>query len=109
MRTSEDIRRENAKYILETQFQGVKNRMASAVGVPHMQIARLFFDTENRRKCGDKLARKIEEALGLERGWIDQDHAKTDMIMTKIATLNQEQRRAVESVVDAMIMKYKSD
>ena len=64
MRTSEDIRRENAKYILETQFQGVKNRMASAVGVPHM---------------------------------------------TKIATLNQEQRRAVESVVDAMIMKYKSD
>ena len=130
MRPSEDIRRENAKYILDTQFQGEKNRMASIVGVPHIQIARLFFDTENRRsplpvhhpnagllasdrfhgrKCGDKLARKIEEALGLERGWLDQDHAKTDSIMTKIATLNQQQRREIEAVVDAMIMKYKSD
>lgn len=107
MRTAADIRKENCKYILETQFQGVKNRMAKACDIPHMQIARIFFENEARRNCGDKLARRIETALGLELGWLDQDHAKTDLIMTKIATLNAEGRRAVEGVVDALIMRYK--
>jgi IS5 family transposase len=29
------------------------------------------------KPCGEKLARKIETALGLERGWLDSEHGDT--------------------------------
>jgi hypothetical protein len=103
MKTSIEIRQINLKYILETQFQTIKNRMARAAGVPHMTIARLFFDSDHRRPCSDKLARELEASLGLERGWLDNDHARTDKLGTKFASLNTQQRLAIESVVDAMM------
>jgi hypothetical protein len=109
VRTAADIRRENCRYLLDTRFQGVKNRMANAVGVTHMQIARLFHAGESRRNMGDRLARKIEAALNLEAGWLDQDHAKTDTIMQKIAGLDAEGRQAVEKMVDALVRNQRSD
>ena len=109
MRTSADIRRENLRYLIDTKFQGVKNRLANHVGVAHMQIARIFHAGETARNVGDKLARKIEAGCGLETGWLDQDHAQSDDIMQKFNSLDVEGQLAIKQMLDALVIRRKGD
>ena len=62
MRTSQEIRRENLRYLITTKYNGVANRMAKDTGIAQMQIARVFLKTKNSREVGEVLARRIEEA-----------------------------------------------
>lgn len=103
MRTASDIRRENLRYLRDTRFQGNNGRMASFVGVAQMQIARIFHEKSSRRNVGDKLARTIEAALELEKGWLDQDHAKTDDLMRMVDGLDTEGKAAVKAMVAALV------
>ena len=107
MRSIRDIRKDNLKYIIDTRFSGVVNRTARAIGVQQSQIARVFAKGEYRRNVGDGLARKIEEALSLEDGWLDQEHAASDAISIKLGHLNHAQRTAVMSIVDEFIATSK--
>ena len=74
-----------------------------------MQLARVFLKTHNRRDVGTKLARRIEEAAGLDEGWLDQDHARSDDISTRIDLLDLSSRKAIESVIDAMLRQQLED
>lgn len=103
MRTVQEIREENLRYIISMKYGGVPNRMATATGIPQMQIARVFLKTKNKRNIGEVLARRIEERCGLETGWMDQDHAIIDDIAAKMSTLPLKKRQAVESIIDAML------
>ena len=105
MRTSADIRRENLRYLIDTKFQGVNNRIAKHLGVQPMQISRVFHSGESARNVGDKLARKVEVGLGLESGWLDQDHAKTDDIMQKYNSLDVEGQLAIKQMLDALVIR----
>ena len=109
MRTSADIRRENLRYLIDTKFQGVKNRLANHIGVTHMQIARIFHAGESARNVGDRLARKIEAGCDLATGWLDQDHAKTDDIMRKFNSLDVEGQVAIRQMLDALVTRRKAD
>ena len=109
MRTAAEIRRENLRYILDSQFQGIVGRMARRVGKQYMQIARIFDSNEAARKnCGDKVARDIEASLGLEKGWLDQDHAKSDDLVRQIEVLDTEGRLVIESMI-ALLVRRKLD
>jgi hypothetical protein len=105
MRTSQEIRRENLRYLIQTKYNGVANQMAKDTGIAQMQIARVFLKTKNSREVGEVLARRIEEACGLEAGWMDQIHARSDDIMNRLDMLDVQDRQAVESVIDAMLRK----
>lgn len=52
-----------------------------------------------------KLARRIEEACGLETLWLDQQRASPRALASKIALLNVRARLALESVVNVLIDK----
>ena len=105
VRTSQEIRRENLRYLIQIKYGGVTNRMATETGIQQMQLARVFLKTHNRRDVGTKLARRIEEAAGLDEGWLDQDHARSDDISTRMDLLDLSSRKAIESVIDAMLQQ----
>tara|TARA_R110000822_G_scaffold74848_7_gene179787 strand:+ start:75 stop:482 length:408 start_codon:yes stop_codon:yes gene_type:complete len=105
LRTSQEIRRENLKYLIATKYDGVANRMAKDTGISQMQIARVFLKTKNSREVGEVFARRIEKACGLEPGWLDQIHAQGDDIMGRMDMLDVADRKAVEGVIDAMLRK----
>lgn len=97
------------RYLIDSKFQGVKNRLATHIGVTHMQIARIFHAGGSARNVGDKLARKIEAGCGLEMGWLDQDHAKTDDIMRKFNSLDVEGQVAIRQMLDALVTRRSAD
>ena len=103
MRTVHEIREENLRYIIQMKYGGVPNRMATATGIPQMQIARTFLKTKNKRNIGEVLARRIEERCGLDHGWMDQDHAIIDDISNKMSALPLNKRKAIEAIIDAML------
>ena len=105
MRTAAETRRENLRYLVDTRFAGVNNRLAEYIGVDSMQISRVFHKKSSRRNVGDKLARQIEEKLELERGWLDADHAKVDDLMQMIAGLDAEGREAVKIMINALVRR----
>lgn len=105
MATVQDIRRENLRYLIQIKFGGVANRMATETGIKQMQIARVFLNTDNRREVGERLARRIEEVCGLERGWMDQSHAQSEEITSRLEMLSVTDRKAVISIIDSLLSK----
>lgn len=65
-----DIRKENLHRLLEERFGGVKKTMADAVGLSPS----LFHAYATDKQVGPKVARRIEEAVELPHGWLDQPH-----------------------------------
>jgi len=103
MRTIKQIRRDNLEYLVRTRYNAVPNRLAKACGVHQIQISRILAEGESRRDLGDKLARTIEAGAGLENGWLDQEHAAAEQIISKISSLSAEQKEAIESLVDQLL------
>ena len=103
MRTIKQIRRDNLQYLVRTRYNSVPNRLAKDAGVHQIQISRVLAEGPSRRELGDKLARAIEEGAGLERGWLDQEHAAAEQIISKISNLSAEQKQAIEGLVDQLL------
>lgn len=103
MRTVKEIRRSNLQYIIDSRFQGVVNRLSTACQLHNTQVARVLASGKSRRDMGDKMARLIEETVGLSPGWLDQEHAATDDLGAKIALLDTQSRLAVQAVVDGLL------
>ena len=106
--TIKEIRRYNLEYLINSRFQGVKNRLAKHAGVTHMQIARIFHQGTARRDLGDKLSRKIERACDLEEGWLDQDRANALSLVTRINLLDVQSRAAIEALIQALLTNRSS-
>ena len=103
MRTVKEIRRANLKYVVDSRYNGIVNRLATACGLHNTQLARVLATGKSRRDLGDKMARLVEETVGLPAGWLDQEHAATDELGGKIAQLDTQSRLAVEAVVDTLL------
>ena len=103
MNTIHEIRRHNLQYLINSRFRGVKNRLATHAGVTHMQIARIFHEGTARRNLGDRLSRKIEQACDLEHGWLDQDRANADSLVTRIKLLDVQSRVAIEALLEVLL------
>lgn len=67
------------EYILEGY---TKAQIAEKIGVPPSQLSQLS-GTNAVRNIGDKIARRIESAMGLPHGWMDSQRADVDATGTK--------------------------
>lgn len=65
-----DIRREVLRQLIKTRFNGVPNQFAAAVKRSPGQISDMLSNPP-RKSFGDKVARKFEEALGLNDNYFD--------------------------------------
>lgn len=68
-----EIRRRNLRLIIEQRFKGTAAELARALGKQPSEISRIFSTKlAHRRNVGSRLARKIEQVLGEEVGWMDR-------------------------------------
>lgn len=74
MKTIHDVRRENLATVIQTHWQGKAARLAAKLKCEKTVLSRIKSETKSRRNMGAPLARKIEDASGLDRGWMDTDH-----------------------------------
>lgn len=75
MSATTKVRRENLQKLSSTGTS--KSAFARMAGLSPAQLRQMVnVDDEGAagRVCGEKLARKIEGALGLEEGWLDRSH-----------------------------------
>lgn len=82
-----DVRRTNLSALVLDRYRGNKAALARATGVhPNHINLLLSLNREHRRNLGETLARKIEEALGLPRLWLDtpRDKAQQPSAFTSI-------------------------
>jgi phage repressor protein C with HTH and peptisase S24 domain len=74
MRPIKDLRRENLESLATTH--GGQSAIAAAIKRDRNQVYQWLLDPEHpsARGIGDKMARTIEQALGLSLGWMDAVH-----------------------------------
>ena len=72
MKTTSDIRRENAK-VLASRFTS-QAKFADFLDKTPAQINHII-GKNPIRKIGDGLAREIEQRCGMPSGWLDADHS----------------------------------
>lgn len=91
MLTAEEIRHQNFVLLLDTQCGGVLARMAEKLSkqpayIHHMRNQTVHSSTGKPRELGKDVAREIEAAFGLERGWMDHEHNAAELVLGKDAS-----------------------
>ncbi|MDH0291420.1 helix-turn-helix transcriptional regulator [Pseudomonas sp. GD04087] len=75
----QDVRRVRLRALIDEKFGGTSARLAERIDKQPSYIARIFTSkAEHRRNIGERLARTIEEACGLEPGALDQPFPEKD-------------------------------
>lgn len=105
-----NTRRLNLQRLIDEQFEGVVQRLAKQVGIQHSQLWRVLKDDQSGiepRYVGEKLARKIENSVGLHEGWLDQSISQQDFnsalaLAERIEALDDADRAAVLRMVAAL-------
>jgi hypothetical protein len=86
----EAVRKQNLSRLL-TRYQR-QQALADAVGMSVQYLNQLFV---GKRNLGEKLARKIEMKLGLERGWLDvpegEETAPSEVVATLLNNMTPDQ------------------
>jgi SOS-response transcriptional repressor LexA len=77
LKSIHDTRRENLRALIDRRFGGSQTQLAQAVGLGQPSfVSRLLTENEGTRKnIGNRLARRVEEALGLSPNWLDTPDA----------------------------------
>lgn len=86
-----------------------QRHFADAVGLSVAQVSHLVTGV---REMGEEIARRIEQALGLEMGWMDRDADTSDSmagvspsslhLAREIEALPSKQRSALQALVDSL-------
>ncbi|MEH4963379.1 helix-turn-helix domain-containing protein [Escherichia coli] len=71
MKSIHDIRRDNLKDLIDREFNGVQSRLAERMEIEPNLVSRW---SNNKKKIGDTVARKIEKAGNKPTNWLDVDH-----------------------------------
>lgn len=77
---TKEIRRINLRYLMDEYVQAGKSKanFADEIGMPASQLSQVA-SSKPVRNIGDLVARRIEEALGLGRGWLDVPHEFSEL------------------------------
>jgi hypothetical protein len=77
LKSIHDTRRENLRALIDRRFGGSQTQLAQAVGLGQPSfVSRLLTENEGTRKnIGNRLARRVEAALGLSPNWLDTPEA----------------------------------
>lgn len=76
---TKEIRRINLRYLMDEYVRSGKSKanFADDVGMPASQLSQVA-SSKPVRNIGDVVARRVEESLGLGRGWLDVPHEFLD-------------------------------
>ena len=104
MKPIHDIRRSNLNLLIEQL--GSVQALATKVGRSHAQISQLRNKTAHSttgrlRTIGDKLARAIEQEVGLNEGWMDLDR-ENDSPSLDLATAPSPRANSIAARIDAL-------
>lgn len=109
MSTIGKTRKQNLRRLIDERYEGVVQRLATDLEVPHNSLWRLLSnkDSANARSMGEKMARKIERACGLHVGWMDQaittqTSEESAALAERILSLPEADRDAVLRMVKAL-------
>ena len=91
MKSIDEIRRQNMRKLVTEQCNGVLKEFAAAAGVQPGQASHL---NTGFRNIGDNIARRIENAFALEKGWMDRDH---DEVASELRTESKPKHDANET------------
>jgi SOS-response transcriptional repressor LexA len=73
--TSYERRRQNLRRLLVTRFENRSVDLAKALNISPSYLSRLFTrNADHLRNVGEQSAREYERALGLDAGWLDEEH-----------------------------------
>lgn len=102
-------RKENLRYLIDTQFDGVVQRLARRCEIQHSQIWRVLKDTPVKgqpRWVGEKLARRIEEHCELPEGWLDTDRSEAPevdrLFIERLSRLSADELKCVKRFVQLL-------
>lgn len=105
-----EIRKQNLRRLINDRYDGVVQRLAKDCNIQHSQLWRVLKDEPvagQPRYVGEKLARKIEKAVGLHNGWMDQDSDRQSndrivVLAERISKLSEADRQTVERMIDGL-------
>lgn len=69
--TTEEIRREHLRVLLDTRCGGSQTRLADTLDCSPNYVSRMLSTKKHRKRIGDDMARHIESRFGLDHGFID--------------------------------------
>ena len=109
MSTIGQRRRQNLRRLIDEEYDGVVQRLAAQVEMPHSQVWRVLREKkgDNAREMGERLARRIELACGKGEGWLDleptaQTSQESEQLAQRILALSDADRDALMRMVKAM-------
>ncbi len=73
---------------------GSQDKLAEAANTSPSYLSQILNPT-HKSQVGDKLARKIEDALSLPHGWMDTDHEAPENVIRNLDGIDQEIMMAV--------------
>lgn len=94
MRGVKEVRRENLAALVAKA--GSQSQLADIVGTNRLYLSQIL-SSVTARDLGDRLARRIETAMGLPDGWMDSTHAN--------AIEDSEQRRLLPELSDGQVIR----
>jgi hypothetical protein len=106
-----EIRRLRLNEVMNTRFGGRQIDLARALSLSQPYISLCLNAGTNNKKIGEKVARKIETALQLPKGWLDRWEGTGEMpylsseaieLALRFDSLTQEQRAALQAVLQAL-------
>lgn len=98
-----EVRYENLCYLIDSEFEGSARLLAAKIGIPSARMNDVLSADVTRLPITSKLARRIEQACGLEALWVDQKQVEAHALAKRIELLDVRVRLALKSVVDAVI------
>ena len=95
------IRQQRLRYLIDTQFGGRQIVMANQTNIPQSLISRYL----SGKAIGDDMKRRIEEACGLPKDWLDKSEEEeyeedddTLALIKLIVKMKREERRKLRKL-----------
>jgi hypothetical protein len=107
----EDIRSRNLRKLIAERYDGNNSAFARTVGWAPTYVFRYFTNVEvHRRHMTSATARRLEEKIGLESGWLDRDHSNIGRFVHTAKTTQKAvflQWSDLENLEQALMIKQK--
>jgi hypothetical protein len=101
MKTIDEIRLDNARKLIARA--GNQRKLIDKLGTTSSQMSQMV-GANPRKKIGGIVARRFEVALGLESGWMDQEHVTDDPQAVAMARIFQELYEAADDKSKAKML-----
>jgi hypothetical protein len=99
MKTTEQIKRDNLKFVIDKYHNGVTRQLEVALEKNDGALSRYFSDSDSGRSIGPTFCTQVEELHNLGAGWMITDHStgETDTMSAEELMLLELYRQASDN------------